>query len=104
MPEIEALADIDPDDFWYSCSTRERKDMIDIVVQECSENKELQDVFIKSVLDSFPSHKSLLESQVLKTRSYDYSEFISALDKLGRAYYQLPNEDIEKIKDFAKRF
>lgn len=104
MPEIEALADIDPDDFWYNCSTREKKDMIDMVVQECSENKELQDVFVRSVLDNFPNHQTLLEGQSLKDRSYDYSEFVSALDKLGRAYYQLPNEDIEKIKDLAKRF
>lgn len=105
MPEIEALTDIDPDDFWGCCSTRERKDMIDIVVYECSEDKDLQDAFVKSIAENFPPNfGSSLNESVIKGRSFDYSEFITSLDKLSKVYYQLSNEDIEKINNLAKRF
>jgi len=31
MPEFETYVDVDVDDFWYECSTREKEELIDML-------------------------------------------------------------------------
>ena len=106
MPEIEAFADIDPDDYFEACSSREKKELIRIVVEEASTDKALEDVLVESLAEEFPD----LRDEVLNSlhgsgsSSFMRDEFISSLFKLGEAYYRLSNEDIEKINELAKRF
>ena len=33
MPEFETYVDVDVDDFWYECSTREKEEFIDMLEQ-----------------------------------------------------------------------
>jgi hypothetical protein len=105
MPEIEALADIDPDDFWGECSTRERKDMIDIVVEACSDSEALKSKLIESLDVHFPDlAKSVTDACRTNYTSIQLEEFYSSLEKLGGAYFRLSNEDIDRINELAKRF
>jgi uncharacterized protein YnzC (UPF0291/DUF896 family) len=105
MPEIEALADIDPDDFWNECNTREKKDMIDVVVEACSESEALKSKFIESLDEHFPDLvKSVTDSCRMEYTSIGLEEFHSSLEKLGQAYFRLSNEDIDRINELAKRF
>ena len=105
MPEIEALADIDPDDFWRECSTRERKDMIDVVVEACSDSETLKSKLIESLDEHFPDlAKSVTDACRTEYTSIGLEEFYSSLEKLGGAYFRLSNEDIDRINELAKRF
>jgi predicted restriction endonuclease len=105
MPEIEAFADIDPDEFFSACSRREQKDLIDIVVEESTENTDLQDQLFQSLAEHYPEKRDEIHESLRETySSIMRDEFITSLVKLGEAYYQLSNEDIEKINELAKRF
>lgn len=105
MPEIEAFADIDPDDFWSSCSSREQKEMVDIVVEACSDSEALKSKLIESLDEHFPDlAKSVTAACRTEYTSIGLEEFYSSLEKLGGAYFRLSNEDIDKINELAKRF
>jgi len=108
MPEIETFADIDPDDYFQACSTRERKMLIDIVVEESKTSSALSSQLLESVNNHFPEISSDLRSAIEGEGEYYTSitrdEFITSLVKLGEAYYRLSNDDIEKINELAKRF
>lgn len=34
MPEFQTYVDVDVDDFWYECSTREKEELIDALVED----------------------------------------------------------------------
>ena len=105
MPEIEALADIDPDDFWRQCNIREKKDMIDVVVEGCSDLEVLKSKLIESLDVHFPDlAKSVTQACRTEYTSLGLEQFYSSLEKLGGAYFRLSNEDIDRINELAKRF
>jgi len=105
MPEIESYSDIGPDDFWRACSKREKKDMVDIVVEACSKNEDLKSMFFESLDTHFPDSAKCIKSECgAGYYSIMLDEFNSSLEKLGEAYFRLSNEDIDKINQLAKRF
>jgi hypothetical protein len=105
MPEIEAYADIDPDDFWSACSTREKKDLVDIIIEDSASDKEIRNKLVESLGEHYPDLTGvILDSTQAGYTSFMRDEFISSLAKLGQAYYSLSSEDIEKVKELAKRF
>jgi len=105
MPDFTAEVDIDPSEFVSGCNTREKIELIDLVIEECSDDLELKKELIKSIIEHFEqSSAEILGNLNSKGRTFMQDEFISSLDKLSEAYYCLSNEDIEKINVLAKRF
>ena len=108
MPEIEAFADIDPSDYFEACSNREKKILIDVVVEESKKSSVLSAQLLESVDNHFPEISSDLRSAIEGEGDHYSSimrdEFITSLVKLGEAYYRLSNDDIEKINELARRF
>lgn len=105
MPEIESYTEIDPDEFWSACSTREKKDLIDLVVESCLEKEDLKSKLEESLDVYFPDlAKCVTASSRTEYTSIMLEEFYSSLEKLGGAYFRLSNEDIDRINELAKRF
>lgn len=105
MPEIESFADIDPDDFFSSCSKREKKELVGLIVEESTTDTEIQKELFACLEEHYPEKlDEVRESLGIEHSSIMRDEFISSLFKLGEAYYRLSNEDIEKINELAKRF
>jgi DNA-directed RNA polymerase alpha subunit len=105
MPDFTADLDINPSEFVSECNTREKIELIDLIIEECSDYPKLQEELTKSIIEHFPqSSAKILGDLNGKGRTFMQDEFISNLDKLSKAYYCLSNEDIEKINVLAKRF
>ena len=105
MPDFSTDVDIDPDDYVSECSTREKIQLIDIIVEECADDSELKQTLLKSIKEHFPQSSTEILSDVRDPRgSFMYNGYIDSLIKLSEAYYRLSNEDIEKINELAKRF
>jgi oligoribonuclease (3'-5' exoribonuclease) len=105
MPDFSTDVDIDPSDFVSECSTREKIELIDLVVEECADDSELEKELIKSIKEHFPqSFSAIIGSVTSDNNTIMHDEFLVSLIKLSEAYYRLSNEDIEKINELAKRF
>jgi DNA-directed RNA polymerase alpha subunit len=105
MPDFTTEVDINPSEFVSECNTREKIELIDVIIEECSDYPELEKELTKSIIEHFPqSSAKILGDLNGKGRTFMQDEFISSLDKLSEAYYCLSNEDIEKINVLAKRF
>ena len=105
MPDFSTDVDIDPSDFVSECSTREKIELIDLVVEECADNLDLKKELIKSISEYFPQSSSeIIGSAISTNNTFMHDEFLGSLLKLSEAYYRLSNEDIEKINELAKRF
>jgi hypothetical protein len=105
MPDFTTEVDINPSEFVSECNTREKIELIDVIIEECSDYPELEKELTKSIIKHFPqSSAKILGDLNGKGRTFMQDEFISNLDKLSKAYYCLSNEDIEKINVLAKRF
>jgi uncharacterized protein YnzC (UPF0291/DUF896 family) len=105
MPDFSTEVDIDPSDFVSECSRREKINLIGLVVEECADDSELKKELIKSIRDHFPqSSNEIIDSVTSSKNTFMHDEFLDSLAKLSEAYYRLPNEDIKKINELAKRF
>ena len=105
MPDFSTEVDIDPSEFVSECSTREKIDLIGLVVEECADDSELEKELIKSIKERFPQNSSaIIASGISANNTFMHDEFLDSLAKLSEAYYRLSNEDIEKINELAKRF
>jgi hypothetical protein len=97
--------EIEPDEFWDSCTKWERKKLINLIVKEASEKKDTKE----NLLNAIDTHFQDTKKDILQNIKGDYSsimleEFHSSLEKLGQAYFRLSNEDIDRINELAKRF
>ena len=105
MPDFSTEADIDPSDFVNQCSKREKKELVDLIIEECSEDTDLERELLNSIAEHFEeSGSAIIESIRTTPGTIMHDEFIDSLIKLSNAYYSLSNEDTEKINELAKRF
>ena len=105
MPDFSTEVDIDPSEFVSECNRREKIELIDLVIEECSDDLELNKELIKSIREHNPPNSSLMISSCISSNNtFMHDEFLGSLVKISEAYHRLPNEDIEKINDLAKRF
>lgn len=105
MPDFSTEVDIDPSEFLSECSKREKKELVDLIVEECSGDTDLKQELLSSIAEHFEvSGTAIIESIRSSSGTIMYDEFIDSLIKLSNAYYSLSNEDIEKINELAKRF
>jgi len=105
MADFSTEVDIDPSEFVSECSTREKIELIDLVVEECADDSELEEKLIKSIKEHFPQdYQATIGSLRSSNNTFMHDEFLGSLFKLSEAYYCLSNEDIEKINELAKRF
>ena len=105
MPDFSTNVDIDPSEFVSECRTREKIELIDLVVEECADDSELEKELIKSIKERFPkNHLTIIGFGISANNTFMHDEFLGSLAKLSEAYYCLSNEDIEKINKLAKRF
>ena len=105
MPDFNTEVDIDPIEFVSECSTREKIELIDLVVEECADDPNLEKELIKSIKEHFqPNYPVITSSLGSSNDTFMQDEFLSSLTKLSEAYYCLSNEDIGTINGLAKRF
>ena len=105
MPDFNTEVDIDPIEFVSECSTREKIELIDLVVEECADDPNLEKELIKSIKEHFqPNYPVITSSLRSSNNTFMQDEFLSSLTKLSEAYYCLSNEDIGTINELAKRF
>jgi len=105
MPDFSTEVDIDPSEYVSECSKREKKELVDLIIEECSEDTDLKQELLSSIAEHFgESGSAIIESIRSTPGSIMHDEFIDSLIKLSNAYYSLSNEDTEKINELAKRF
>ena len=106
MPDFTTEVDIDPQEFLSECDRTEKNELIDLIVEECTEDSQLKAKLIRSVNEYFPTGLFLSQSSGtgVSQNTFMQDEFLASLHKLGEAYFRLSNEDIEKINELAKRF
>ena len=105
MAEFSTEVDIDPSEFVSECGRAEKIELIDLVVEECADDTMLKKELIKSIREYFPqSAREIIDPATSSKNTFMHDEFLGSLNKLSEAYYRLSNEDIEKIKELAKRF
>jgi oligoribonuclease (3'-5' exoribonuclease) len=105
MAEFSTEVDIDPSEFVSECGRAEKIELIDLIVEECADDSGLKKELIKSIREYFPqSAQEIIDPAISSKNTFMHNEFLDSLNKLSEAYYRLSNEDIEKIKELAKRF
>lgn len=105
MPDFSTEVDIDPIEFVSECRTKEKIELINLLVEECSDDSELEKELIESIKEHFPqSSSTIINSIISRNNTFMHDKFLGSLFKLSEAYYRLSNEDIEKINELAKRF
>lgn len=105
MPEIEAYADIDPDEFWSCCSSREKKELIDDIVGDATGNDTIKEKLIESISNHFPEESTRILTGIGKSRiSIIEEEFYTSLRILANSYLVLSAEQISSINSLAKKY
>jgi hypothetical protein len=86
MPYFSTDIDIDVYEFVSSCSRKEIKNLIDVLVED----------------GHLP--ELILNNGTNNTLGYHESEFIEKLTKLGTKYYSLSKEDEETLEKIFKKY
>lgn len=106
MPRFESSAEVDVDvyEFLESCSDWDKAEALEQLLDEVPESDRLEKALKKSLAEKFSGMS--LGSPALggDNLNYDQEEFMSSLNKLNKAYYQLSNEELEIINKMSKRF
>ena len=103
MPEFETYVDVNVNEYLDSCSTSEKIEALEYLLEDTSSNTRLEEV-LKDHLKGNSVGSLGTPAMGEKNMSYDQEEFIKSLGKLNSAYYQLSSEDIEIVNKMAKRF
>jgi hypothetical protein len=102
MPEFEASVDVEIYEIIDACSKREKVELVERVIHECSEDTDLEKVLRTSLEENFQGGE--LEFIDTSKLTFDQETFIKSLDALRSSYYMLSNETIENINSIASRF
>jgi type III secretory pathway lipoprotein EscJ len=85
MPEFESYIDVDVDEMLDACSSREKDELIDLLVEE--------GLVKRLVGKNGDSKLSIMES-----------EFFEKIDMLKNKYYSLSREDEETMNNLFKKY
>ncbi len=103
MANFETWVDVDPDDYWREMSSREKREMIGIIAEEASSDKDLMET-LKDSLRDYSSPEDRTDLIFTKDATYDQIEFEKSLGALQRSYYSLSKEKIDQINEIAKLY
>jgi len=106
MPRFESSAEVDVDvyEFLESCSDWDKAEALEQLLDEVPESDRLEKALKKSLAEKFSGMSLGSPDLGGDNLNYDQEEFMSSLNKLNKAYYQLSNEELEIINKIAKRF
>jgi hypothetical protein len=88
MPEFETYVDVDVDEFWFECSTREKEKLIDMLVDD------------GWVIRTSPKGTDP-ESKLPSITDLNWMEMIN---KLHDIRIQISSDDEESIKQIIKKY
>jgi hypothetical protein len=88
MPEFETYVDVDVDDFWYECSTREKEELIDMLEEDGWVRRTIPKG--NDPLQQLPSIMEL--------------EWLDMCNKLSELRLNMSREDEDLIKEILKKY
>ena len=100
MPEFESTVDVEVYEIIDACSYREKIELVNKVVEECTTNSSMERELRNSLTEHFPS----INLGTADNLTFDHEVFIKSLEALLSSYYSLPSETIETINSLASRF
>lgn len=102
--ETTARVEVEIDEFLEECTDRDKAEIMKQLLGEAPGCDRLEKALKKGLAENFSD--ITLGGPALGDRNinYDQNEFMTSLNKLNTAYYQLSSEDLEIINKMAKRF
>ena len=100
MPEFESTVDVEVYEIIDACSYGEKIELVNKIVEECTNNSAMEKELRSSLAEHFPS----INLGSVDNTTFDHEVFIKSFEALLSSYYSLPNETIETINSLASRF